>query len=89
MATTGTHGDTLYIVGDLSSATASALISSASEHLSVVLIEKAVTATNVPAASVRVLEHDLHRHKATSAYPSVTYSELLDMIFEAKRVAVL
>jgi hypothetical protein len=89
MPMAGNHDAALYIVGDLSNDRAALLASSGPDRLSVVLIQKAVTATNVPAASVKVLEEDLRRQQGTSSYPSVTYVELLDMIFEADRVAVL
>src|SRR5262249_52523842 len=59
------------------------------DNVSVVLIQDAVGASGIPAPSVHVLEEDLQSRKQTSPYPRITYSRLVRMMFDAKRVIVL
>ena len=59
------------------------------EDASVILVQEAVTATNIPGKSVHVLEEDLQDRHATSPFPHVTYEGMLQMIFAAKNVMVL
>jgi len=57
--------------------------------MSIVLIQDAVGATEILASSVHVLDEDLQSRAQTSPYPRITYSGLVRMMFDAKRVIVL
>ena len=59
------------------------------EDVSVVLIHDAVGATGISASSVHVLEDDLRSRGQTSPYAQISYSGLVHMLFDAKRVIVL
>ena len=56
---------------------------------SAILIQDAVTATDIPVSSVHVLEEDLALRQVPSPFPRITYADMLQMIFDAKRVVVL
>jgi len=83
--------DTLFIVGSNPVDRLGILLAQDTppEIASVILVQDAVTANDVPIPSVHVLDEDLHRRHATSRFPSISYSGMLQMIFNAKRVVVL
>lgn len=56
---------------------------------SVVLIQDAVTLSQVPGHQVYALADDLAQRKATSRFPMISYRDLLRMIFEADRVVAM
>ena len=55
----------------------------------VVLIQDGVTYQTLPFSHVYVLSDDVLSKKLISPFPSVSYQDLLRMIFEAETVAVL
>ena len=57
--------------------------------ISVVLVQDAVKHQKLSFSRVFVLSDDLLSRKLSSPFPSVTYQDLLRMIFEAETVAVL
>jgi sulfur transfer complex TusBCD TusB component (DsrH family) len=56
---------------------------------SVVLIQEAVTLSQVPGDDVFALGEDLAARQATSRFPVISYADLLRMIFEADSVVAL
>ena len=56
---------------------------------SIVLIQDAVTATQMSADSVQVLKEDLDHRGLSSPFSPITYDGLLDRIFAADKVIVL
>lgn len=59
------------------------------EDVSVVLIQDGVAHHTLPFSHVYVLSDDVRSRKLASSFPSVSYQDLLRMIFEAEKVAVL
>ena len=59
------------------------------QDTSVVLIQDGVTDQTLPFSYVYVLSDDVLSKKLISPFPSVSYQDLLRMIFEAEMVAVL
>lgn len=59
------------------------------ERTSVVLIQEAVGLRQVPAQQVYALQDDAARRNVTSAFPMISYRDLLRMIFESDRVVAL
>ena len=54
-----------------------------------VLIQDAVTLSQVPAHKVYALQDDLAERKVSSVFPAISYRDLLRMIFEADRVVAM
>jgi sulfur transfer complex TusBCD TusB component (DsrH family) len=63
--------------------------SSSKKDVSVVLIQDGVRHQNLPFPHVFTLSDDVLSQKLSSPFPSVSYQDLLRMIFEAETVAVL
>ena len=61
----------------------------ADTHVSVLLIHNAVARRDISAHDVRVLSDDAALHHVTSPFPSVSYEEMLRMIFQADNVVVI
>jgi len=61
----------------------------AGEQTSVVLIQEAVGLQQVPGQQVYALQDDVAQRKVTSAFPTISYRDLLRMIFEADRVVAI
>ena len=82
---------TLFIIGRHPSAGSLGLLprSATAATVSIVLVQDAVLATNVPAPSVQVLAEDLESRHGVSPYPQISYAALLQMMFHAQRVIVL
>ena len=59
------------------------------QDTSVVLIQDGVTHQTLPFSYVYVLSDDVLSKKLISPFPSVSYQDLLRMIFKAEMVAVL
>ena len=59
------------------------------ENVSVVLIQEGVRHQTLPFSHVFALSDDMLLRKLTSPFPSVSYEELVEMIFRADTVAVL
>lgn len=64
-------------------------VSSSQENTSVVLIHDAVKHREVPFSRVFTLSDNVSSERPVSTFPSVSYQDLLRMIFEADTVAVL
>ena len=64
-------------------------IPSSQEDASVVLIHDAVKHRSVPFPRVFTLSDNVSSERPVSPFPSVSYQDLLSMIFEADTVAVL
>ena len=82
----------LYIVGKSPSQESVSLLStdiSSQNDVSVVLIQDGIKHTSIPFSHVFTLRDDVSSEKSVSSFPSVTYQDLLRMIFEADMVAVL
>lgn len=82
----------LYIVSKTPSEESVFLLPSASvskNDVSVVLVQDGVKHQKLPFPCVFALSDDLLSGKLSSPFPSVTYQDLLRMIFEAETVAVL
>jgi len=62
---------------------------SSDQDVSVVLIQEGVSHQTVPSSHVYVLSDDVRSGKPVSPFPSVSYQDLLRVIFEAETVAVL
>lgn len=60
-----------------------------SEDTTAVLLHEAVTLEQVPASRVFALGEDAAERGVTPSVPTISYKELLDLIFEADRVVVL
>jgi len=86
-----THSEALFIIGKTPADWSASLLPHGGtwSDTSVVLIQDAVAMDDIPASSVKVLEDDLRLRHASSPYPRIGYSALLQMIFEAKKVVVL
>jgi sulfur transfer complex TusBCD TusB component (DsrH family) len=63
--------------------------SSSEQDVSVVLIQDGVSHRALPFSHVYVLSDDVRSRKLASPFPSVSYQDLLRMVFEAETVAVL
>ena len=59
------------------------------QDVSVVLIQDGVSHCALPFSKVFVLSDDVLSRKLVSPFPSVSYQDLLRMIFDADMVAVL
>ncbi len=59
------------------------------EETTVVLLHDAVGLQEVPASHVFVLAEDAAQRGVSSSAPSISYGELLDLVFAADRVVVL
>jgi len=82
----------LYIVGESPSKESVFLLStdpSSQDDVSVVLIHDGVKHRGLPFSYVFTLSDDVSSEKPVSSFPSVSYKDLLRMIFEADTVAVL
>jgi sulfur transfer complex TusBCD TusB component (DsrH family) len=82
----------LYIVSKTPSEESVSLLpsaSSAKNDISVILVQDGVQHQKLPFPCVFALSEDLLSRKLSSPFPSVTYQDLLRMIFEAETVAVL
>ena len=55
----------------------------------VVLLQDAVALQNVPGSRVFALAEDVAERGVTSSAPSISYKQLLELVFEADRVVVL
>jgi sulfur transfer complex TusBCD TusB component (DsrH family) len=64
-------------------------LSGSREDVSVVLVQDGVKHQTLPFSHVFVLSDDVLSRKLTSPFPSVSYQELIGMIFKADTVAVL
>ena len=62
---------------------------SSQNNVSVVLIQDGIQHKSIPFSRVFALIDDVSSEKSVSPFPSVSYQDLLSMIFEADRVAVL
>ena len=62
---------------------------SSQDDISVVLIQDGVKHQKLPFSHVFTLSGDVSSEKPVSSFPSVSYQDLLCMIFEADTVAVL
>ncbi|HEX9741495.1 MAG TPA: hypothetical protein VGA17_01750 [Nitrospiraceae bacterium] len=83
---------TLYIVGTPPAPEGPSLLPSFSasrDSASVVLIQEGVLHQTLPVPRTFVLADDVKSRNVTSPFPSVSYQELIGMIFEADNVAVL
>ena len=58
----------------------------ADTQLEVVLLQEAVTMTQVPASAVSVLADDLRQKGVSSPFSIIGYRELLEKIFAADRI---
>lgn len=58
-------------------------------HVSVILIHNAVTRRELSAHDVYVLSDDAVLHQVNSPFSSVSYEEMLRMIFQADNVVVV
>jgi sulfur transfer complex TusBCD TusB component (DsrH family) len=63
--------------------------SGSKSDVSVILVQDGVKHQKLPFPFVFALSDDLLSRKLSSPFPSVTYQDLLRMIFEAETVAVL
>jgi hypothetical protein len=63
--------------------------SSPDQKISVVLIQEGVSLTTVPTADVSVLAEDAASRKITPVFPTISYQDMLQRIFEADRVVAL
>ena len=63
--------------------------SGSKNDVSIVLIQDGVKYQKLPFTHVFTLSDDVVSRKLSSPYPSVSYPDLLRMIFEAETVAVL
>ena len=63
--------------------------SGSKNDVSVVLVQDGVRHQKLPFPHVFTLSDDLLSRKLSSPFPSVSYQDLLRMIFEAETVAVL
>ena len=82
----------LYIVSKSPSQDSVSLLStipSSQDDISVVLIQNGVKHQKLPFSHVFTLSDDGSSEKPVSSFPSVSYQDLLRMIFEADTVAVL
>ena len=61
----------------------------ADQETSVVLIEAGVTLTDVPSSHVFALAEDVAARNVTPAFPTVSYEEMLRLMFEADSVVAL
>lgn len=59
------------------------------EDTTVVLLHDAVDLTNVPASHVFALDEDVAQRGVSPSAPTISYKELLDLVFKADRVVVL
>lgn len=83
---------TLYIVSKGPDRDGTSLLpvrSISEQNVSVVLIQDGVTYQTLPSSQVSVLSDDILSRKLVSPFPSVSYQDLLRMIFEAENVAVV
>lgn len=83
---------TLYIVSKAPSTESVSLlpaVSGSKNDVSVVLVHDGVRHQKLPFPYVFTLSDDLLSRKLSSPFPSVSYEDLLRMIFEAETVAVL
>jgi len=62
---------------------------SLSHDSSIVLIQDAVHLRNLPFSHVYTLSEDVASRRVTSSFPSISYQQLLDMIFEANTVVAV
>ncbi len=62
---------------------------SSGSNVSVILIQDAVTHQCVPGQHVYILSDDALSRNMNSSFPTVSYEEMLKMIFEANHVIVL
>lgn len=82
----------LYILGKPPGQESLSLLStdsSSPNDVSVVLIQDGIKHTGLPFSRVFTLLDDVSSEKSISPFPSVSYQDLLRMIFEADTVAVL
>lgn len=82
----------LYIVSKAPGAESISLLpadSGSRSGISVVLVQDGVRHQKLPFPHVVTLSDDLLSRKLSSPFPSVSYQDLLRMIFEAETVAVL
>ncbi len=85
-------GTSLYIVGRRPQDGSQNLLTehvSSDSNVSVILIQDGVTHQSVPARHVYVLSDDALSRNVNSSFPTVSYEEMLKMIFEADHVIVL
>lgn len=83
---------TLYIVSKAPSVESISLLpidSGSKNDISVVLVQDGVRHQKLPFPYVFTLSDDVLSRKLSSPFPSVSYQDLLRMIFEAETVAVL
>ncbi len=82
----------LYIVGKAPSEESVSLLptdSISKNYVSIVLIQDGVRHQKLPFPYVFTLSDDVVSRKLSSPFPSVSYQDLLRMIFEAETVEVL
>lgn len=65
------------------------VISGSKNDISVVLVQDGVRHQKLPFPYIFTLADDVLSRKLSSPFPSVSYQDLLRMIFEAETVAVL
>jgi sulfur transfer complex TusBCD TusB component (DsrH family) len=83
---------TLYIVSKGPDRDGASLLpdrSVSEQDVSVVLIQDGAAHQTLPFTHVYILSDDVLSGKLSSPFPSVSYQDLLRMIFEAEKVAVL
>lgn len=59
------------------------------ENLTVILVDEALSLTDVPADRVYALSEEGGSGKAVSSHPQVSYADMVKMIFEAHHVVAL
>ena len=59
------------------------------QDVSVVLMQDGVTLPKVPASKVYALSEDVASRKIVSSFPTISYRDVLRMIFEADTVVAL
>jgi sulfur transfer complex TusBCD TusB component (DsrH family) len=79
----------LYILGKAQAPNPSLPAASSDSQSSVVLIQDAVTLSQVPGDHVFALGEDVAARKASCRFPVISYGDLLRMIFEADAVVAL
>jgi sulfur transfer complex TusBCD TusB component (DsrH family) len=81
----------LYILSDTAGQGETALLprDHPEQQLSVILIHDAVSLAHVPADNVYALSEDAATRKLNPSYSTISYRDMLQMVFEADRVIVL
>lgn len=59
------------------------------QDVSVVLMQNGITLPEVPASRIYALSEDVAARKVASPFPTVSYQDLLRMIFDADTVVAL